>query len=415
LTAATSAARTHSASDILATARRFDDDADLLAFGLLGQGQAAVAAGDTARGLRLLDEAMLGVAAGDVSPIPTGIIYCAVIASCLDAFDLRRAAEWTEALHGWCTAQPDLVPYRGQCLVHRSQVLQAYGAWDEAVTEADHALLRLARPVHPALGLGWYQRGELHRPRGEPAQAERAYRAALAHGQEPVPGLALLRLAEGDIDAAGAAVQRMMQEDGGPATTCAVRAAAVEILLAAEDVAGRARRSRRPRPHRGHGWRRPAAGRRRPRHGDGSAGGGRRAGRPRHAPAAVHGMAGLRMPYAEAVTRVEIAQACRALGDRDAAEYELDAARMTFERLGARPDLARVARITGREPRSTVLTGRECEVLRLVAAGHSNGEIASELVISTPHRRPPLQNIFTKAGLSSRAAATAYAYEHDLV
>jgi ATP/maltotriose-dependent transcriptional regulator MalT len=315
---------------------------------------------------------------------------------------------------GWCTAQPDLVPYRGQCLVHRSQVLQAHGAWDEAVTEADHALLRLARPVHPALGLGWYKRGELHRLRGESAQAERAYRAALGHGQEPVPGLALLRLAEGDIDAAGAAVQRMMQEDGGPATTCAVRAAAVEILLAAGDVAG-ARTAAddldRTADTAGADLLRAVA--------DHATGTVLRA--EGDAPAALvtlrracAGWRGLRMPYTEAVTRVEIAQACRALGDRDAADSELDAARMTFERLGARPDLARIGRLTGREPRSTVLTGRECEVLRLVAAGHTNGEIASELVISTYTVARHLQNIFTKAGLSSRAA-TAYAYEHDLV
>ena len=153
------------ASEILREARRFDDP-DLLAFGLLCQGQAAIAGGDTGRGVRLLDEVMLGVSAGEVSPIPTGIVYCAVIESCLDAFDLRRAAEWTEALNGWCTGQPDLVPYRGQCLVHRAQILQAHGAWDEAVGEADRARLLLSDPVHPALGLANYQQGELHRLRG---------------------------------------------------------------------------------------------------------------------------------------------------------------------------------------------------------------------------------------------------------
>ena len=161
-----------------------------------------------------------------------------MIESCLDVFDLRRAAEWTEALNGWCTGQPDLVPYRGQCLVHRAQILQAHGAWDEAVTEAERARLILSDPVHPALGLALYQLGELYRLRGEPADAERAYRAALEHGREPAPGMALVRLAEGKVAVAAAAVRRMLQESGVPATECAVRAAAVEILLAAGDLAG---------------------------------------------------------------------------------------------------------------------------------------------------------------------------------
>jgi DNA-binding NarL/FixJ family response regulator len=402
------------AAEIVDTARRFDDP-DLLAFGLLNQGQVAIVAGDTARGVRLLDEAMLGVTAEEVGPIPTGIVYCAVIETCLEAFDLRRAAEWTEALHAWCTDQPDLVPFRGQCLVHRSQVLQAHGAWDQAAAEAQRACLRLSDPFHPALGLADYQQGELHRLRGESADAERAYRAALRHGREPEPGLALLRLAEGNVDAAAAAVRRMLQEGGGPATTCAVRAAAVEILLAAGDVVGA----------------RTAA--------DELAGAADAVGAPLlHAMAAAAagavllaeddaraalvafrkagaGWRELEMPYDEALARVGIAQACRALADHDAAELELDAARATFERLGARPALARAARLAGRPRRATVLTERECEVLRLLAAGQSNREIAAELVISTHTVARHVQNIFAKAGLSSRAAATAYAYEHDLV
>ena len=208
-----------SRTEIVATARRFGDP-DLLAFGLLCQGQAAIAArGHRPAACGCSTRSMLGVAAGEVSPIPTGIVYCAVIESCMDAFDLRRAAEWTEPR---CTAgasrQPDLVPYRGQCLVHRSQVLQAHGAWDEAVAEADRARLLLSDPVHPALGLAFYQQGELHRLRGEPADADRAYRAALEHGREPEPGLALLRLAEGKVEAAVAAVRRMLQESGVPAS-----------------------------------------------------------------------------------------------------------------------------------------------------------------------------------------------------
>ena len=321
--------------EILRQARRFGDP-DLLAFGLLCQGQAAIARGDTGRGLRLLDEVMLGVSAGEVSPIPTGIVYCAVIESCLDAFDLRRAAEWTEALNGWCTGQPDLVPYRGQCLVHRAQILQAHGAWDEAVTEAERARLILSDPVHPALGLALYQLGELYRLRGEPAEAERAYRAALEHGREPAPGMALIRLAEGKVAVAAAAVRRMLRESGVPATECAVRAAAVEILLAAGDLTGArrladelVRAADRVGAHLLHAMADAALGAVLLAQDD-AAGAlvvlRRACGRWR----------ALEMPYDEALARVLIAQACRALDDSDAAALELDAARVTFERLGAR-------------------------------------------------------------------------------
>ncbi len=402
------------AHEVIDVGRRFGDP-DVLAFGLLLQGQAAIAAGETPRGLRLLDEVMVAVTAGDISATPTGIVYCAVIESCMAAFDLRRAAEWTVALHGWCAGQPDLVPYRGQCLVHRSQILQAHGAWTEAAAEAERARQRLSDQRHPALGLALYQQGELHRLRGELSDAERAYRAAGRHGHEPAPGFALLRLAEGNTAAAVAAIRRMCDEQNGMAVDCAVLAAAVEILLAAGDMPGAraaADELLRSADAIGAALVRAVAD--------------RAAGAVSLAEAAPRGgLATLRracalwraleMPYEEARTRVLIAQACRALADHDAASIELDAARVTFERLGAAPDLARVARIAVRARRPTVLTDRECEVLRLVAAGRTNREIADDLVISAHTVARHVQNIFAKTDLSSRAAATAYAYEHDLV
>ena len=306
------------------------------------------------------------------------------------------------------------MPYRGQCLVHRAQILQAHGAWDEAVGEVDRARLILSDPVHPALGLAFYQLGELYRLRGRAADAERAYRAALEHGREPEPGMALMRLAEGKVAAAAAAVRRMLQESRRTGERVRVRAAAVEILLAAGDLAGRGQpprsspappmRSALPcstpsptRPSARCCLRRTM----------------------RRAPSSYSkspcGMAGAGMPYEEALARVGIAQACWGwpTGTPRSWSWTPRGRRSS----GWAPDRRSPASrgCGGRRLRPSVLTERECEVLRLVAAGRSNREIADQLVISTHTVARHVQNIFAKAGLSSRAAATAYAYEHDLV
>jgi DNA-binding NarL/FixJ family response regulator len=391
-------------------------DRDLLAFGLLGRGQASLALGEVARGLKLLDEVMVSVTADEVMPICAGITYCAVIEACVDAFDLRRAAEWTAALHDWCAAEPDLVPYRGQCLVHRSQVLQVHGDWAQAVAEAEQASTRLANPLHPALGTARYQQGELHRLRGELAEAAAAYRDAAELGRDPAPGSALLRLAAGDAGAARLAIRRMLAEATDLTRRPAVLAAAVEIHLSTGDVAAARAASDEladlaivvdaPMLH-------AIA--------DAAVGAVLVAG---GAPGAalvalrraLTTWRALAAPYEMARVRAGIAMACRALGDEDAAELELDAARSTFERLGATSDLRGLDSLQAQPtPPPGHLTERELEVLRLVATGQTNQQIASELVISTHTVARHLQNIYVKLHLSSRAAATAYAYEHDLV
>jgi ATP/maltotriose-dependent transcriptional regulator MalT len=408
-------ARARELGDEIAAIARRCDDRDLLAFGLLTQGQSALALGEVALGLRLLDEVMVSITTGEVSPIPVGIVYCAVIEACVDVYELRRAAEWTEALHGWCASDPELVPYRGQCLVHRAQVLQAHGDWSGAAIEAERAAAHLARPFHPALGTARYQRGELHRLRGEFGAAAEAYRGAAELGRDPSPGIALLRLAEGDVPGAAAAIGRMLAEDD-PRTRLAVLTAAVEVHLAAGEVetaraecaelARSAELIDTPMLHAvadaAHGSVLLAEG---------------------DAPAALAALRranarwrSLGMPFDEARTRVGVALACRALGDHEAAARELGMARATFDRLGARPDLDRLeALLVADDDRpAPLLSGREVEVLRLLAKGRSNREIATELVISVHTVARHVQNIFAKLQLSSRSAATAWAYEHGV-
>jgi DNA-binding CsgD family transcriptional regulator len=409
------AARVH-AGDMVDLARRIGDG-DLLALGLLSTGEAEYLAARTEPARKAFDEAMVLVTNNEVSPVLAGIVYCGVIDSCMEAGDLRRAAQWTDALERWCADQPDLVPYRGQCLVHRSQVLTAKGEWHEASNAAELACRRLSEPMHPALGLALYQQADLHRLRGEFSAAEDAYKAAGRHGKDPVPGFALLRLAQGDLAAAAAAARRMADEhrDAGP-MAAPVLAAAVEILVTSGDTAGAgaladdldrlAGGSDLPLVRATVAF---ASGVVALAIDDASAAltAFRRACRLWHE---------LEMPYEEARSRVGVARACAALGDDDACALELDAARALFTRLGAGTDLERLdAAVAGAPSPPAGLTERECEVLRHVASGRTNRQIAAELSISEHTVARHLQNIFLKLGLTSRAAAVAYAYEHGVV
>ena len=398
---------------ILATA---SGDRDMLALARLSAAQAELVAGDVTQGMRIFDEIMVGVTMGDVSPVPAGIIYCAVVEGCMEACDLGRAAEWTEALRRWCDNQPDLVPYRGQCMVHRSQILVAHGSWAEAAAEADRACRRLADPMHPALGLAHYQRAELYRLRGELDAAGDAYRQASRHGHAAAPGFALMRLAEGEIVGAVRAARRMLAEHAVGTPRAALLAAAVEVHLAAGDVA-EGRRLADELATLASTMVTPLV--------DAAAAyaGGTVLLAENDPPAAMARLRDackawreLQMPYEAARARFQLALAYQAVDDHDAADLELDAARATFESLGATVDLARTATSPTSAPsRAGGITDRECQVLRLVASGKSNREIAAELVISEHTVSRHLQNMFMKLGVTSRAAATAYAYEHDLV
>jgi ATP/maltotriose-dependent transcriptional regulator MalT len=412
------------ARDAAAVAERFGDS-DLFALALHLRGHLLVKAGRVADGVVLFDEAMLVVTSDELSPIVCGIVYCGVILGCQDAYEPGRAREWTAALARWCERQPDMVSFSGRCHVHRAEIMHLQGAWSDALEEARRASARAAQGNHRgALAEAAYVQGEVHRLSGRSGPAEEAYREASRYGRDPQPGLALLRVAQGDVDAAAVAIRRALSETSAGPKRARLLPACVEIEIADGDIEAAARACDELAEIAGH---------------DDVGVLGAIAAQMRGAVALATGdptsaLTALRgawrvweeidAPYEAARARELIGKACRALGDEDAAGLELEAARRAFADLGAPVDVERVDALVGAagggdgaagSGGSAGLTPRELEVLRLVACGQTNKEIAAELVLSRRTVDRHVSNIFAKLRVSSRAAATAYAYEHGLV
>jgi DNA-binding CsgD family transcriptional regulator/tetratricopeptide (TPR) repeat protein len=395
-------------------ARRFGDR-DLASLACHGRGRALIRLGNISEGVALLDEAMASVIAGDVTSIVAGDVYCSVLEACQETFDVRRAFEWTTSLARWCATQPDLVRYRGECLLYRAEVLLLRGNWRDAARDAQDAceLLR----SRPAVGAALYRLGEVHRLRREFSKAEDAYTRAHERGRKPQPGLSLLRLAQGQIDAAAASIRGVLLDTRARAARARMLAAAVEILLAAEDLAS-ARVASAELSEIAIAF-----------------------GAPLLAAASAHGTGAvlladgdieaasrslrqaceiwrdLEMPYEEAQTCLLLAAVCEERGDQDGRRLELDTARRLFEQLNADPGLASLAEDSDRPTRQPAgsLSEREVQVLRLVAAGKTNRAIANELFISEKTVARHVSNIFGKLGVSSRTGATAWAFHHNLI
>jgi ATP/maltotriose-dependent transcriptional regulator MalT len=395
-------------------ARRYGDR-DLACKAGQGRGRALIRLGRVREGVALLDQAMVAVIAGDVSPMLAGDAYCTVLEACQEIFDLRRAYEWTTSLARWCAAQPDLVRYRGECLLYRAEVMQLRGKWDEGARDAQDACeLLMSRP---AAGAAFYRLGEIHRLRGELDKAEAAYTRANERGRKPQPGMSLLRVAQDRIADAAASIRSVLLDTRAQATRARILAAAVEILLAAGDLEGAGvaadELSQIARVV------------------DASLLSGTSA----HATGAVllaqGDIAGagtslreawdiwrdLEMPYEEAQTCLLLAAVCERRGDEDGRRLELDAARKLFKQLNATPCLVRIAQSSERAVRQPVgsLSDREMQVLRLLASGKTNRDIAEELFISEKTVARHTSNIFDKLGVSSRTAATAWAYQRHLI
>jgi DNA-binding CsgD family transcriptional regulator len=399
------------------TGRRFGDR-ELIALAQIGEGRCRIYLGEVAEGVALLDEGVVAVEAGEVSPINTGDAYCTVIDGCHELFDIRRCHAWAESFTRWCDAQPELVLYRGQCLMHRADVMLIRGNWEDGVAEAQQACQRLAEPLNLlTLGRAHYLEGDYHRLRGALDDAHAAYEQANDYGYEPQPGLSLLRLAQGDRAAADASIRRFLAEAASPIDRARALDAHMEIALAdsdattaraaADELATVATTLGSPylsaQASRAAGAVQLA---------DGQAATAivllRRAWR---------AFGELDAPYEAARTRVLIAKACRALGDGDGEALELRAARSTFAHLNAAPDLARLDMPVTDDERELPggLTVREVEILSLVASGKTNRAIAEALIVSEKTVASHISHILTKLGLPSRAAATAYAYDHGLI
>ena len=329
------------ADEAVAIGERFGD-ADLTAAARHLQGRALIQQGEVLAGLKRLDEAMLPVVAGELSPIMTGLLYCSVIDSCREVYAFGRAREWTSAFSRVCEQQPEMVAFSGTCLVHRAEILQFQGAWPDALLEAGRACERAQLADRKPPGAALYRQAEIHRLCGEFEKAEDAYRAASELGCEPQPGLALLRLAQGRTDAACAAIRRLTSATSDRLRRARLLPAHVEIMLAIGDVED-ARRARDELRALAQAFdtdvlRAVVA------QADGAIA--LAEGNPHAAldplRCAFELWERLVAPYEAARVRVLIGRACRALGDEEAAGLEHQAARSVFERLGARPDLARL-------------------------------------------------------------------------
>ena len=395
-------------------ASRFGDR-DLASIARHGRGRALIRLGNIRDGVALLDEAMVGLIAGEVSPMVAGDTYCSVLEGCQEIFDLRRAYEWTTSLARWCATQPDLVRYRGECLLYRAEVMQLRGRWNDAAQDAQNACELLTS--RPAAGTAFYRLGEIHRLRGELAKAEAAYTHANERGRKPQPGLSLLRLAQGQGEAAAASIRNVLLDTQTREVRARLLPAAVEILLAAGDLeTARAGANELVEIARAIGTPLLSAA---------SA----------HATGAVLFAEGniaaastsfhqawdlwrdLEMPYEEAQTCLLLAAICERRGDQDGRRLELGNAGRLFKQLNAESCLARIAEQVSSGTHQPVgsLSQREVQVLRLLAAGKTNREIGEELFISEKTVARHVSNIFDKLGVSSRAGATAWAYQRNLI
>lgn len=331
------------------TGARFGDP-NLQALALMYQGMATVARGDVDGGLALLDEATVAAVGGELSPSVTGIVYCNMISTCQELAEYRRAGEWTEAAKRWCARQA-ISGFPGLCRVHRAEIIRLRGAWAEAEQEAKQACTELIDHGLPAFAAdGFNEVGEIRLRMGDLAAAEQAFQQASELGRDPEPGLALLRLAQGDVDAAMSLIRRSLAERPEPLHRLQRLPAQVEIAVAAGDTETAERATaeleeiaQRYGSDAMHAAAASARARVQLERGEVDA-------------AMDSSRRGWQLwrqidaPYEAALARLSLGLAYRAGGDEETGVLELRSARSSLEKLGAFPDAIRVTQLLGEEP-----------------------------------------------------------------
>jgi ATP/maltotriose-dependent transcriptional regulator MalT len=395
--------------EIVAIARRFGDE-DLIIFARQGQGRSLLLSGDIESARAVMDEVMVAITTGQVSPIVLGYVYCSVIIGLRQVYDVGRAREWTAALERWCESQPELEMYRGECLVYKAEVLEHTGDWAKALEQMTNARERLSSPPpHPSAGVAAYHEGELHRLSGRFAEAEAAYVKSGELGRSPQPGLALLRLEQGRLESASASVRRALSEAQGHIARAEILPGYVEIMLAAGDsaaaqrgVAELAAIAAATASDYLHAAACQAQGATLLAEGELQ-----RA--LQNLREAVEIWQGLDATYHAARTRLLIGQACRELHDEESARLEVEVARKALTRLGAVPDLKRIDKLFPQPgPPDHPLSRREVEVAELVAQGLSNKVIAGKLFVSERTVESHVKNVCDKLGFNSRAQVASW-------
>ena len=393
-------------------------DVDLISLARLGQGQVLIQKGDVSKGVKLLDEVMVSLDVEEVYPIVVGIVYCAVIETCRKIWDLQRAREWTTALKRWCDAQPEIVPFRGQCLVRRAEILQLHGDWKGALEQSNEACDLLSRPPgEPAAGEAFYRKAELCRIQGDFTTAEACYQEATRLGRSPQPGLSLLRLTQGQLGAAVTSIRNALKESKDNKRLAELLPGAIEILVTGNYIeeAKQAMEKLNDIAKRFDSLYLQAT--------------------------SIHYMGvvflakgnyqfaldqlqkalkiwnWLNLPYQTALSRELKGLVYRKLNDQDNGDAEFLAAQWSFEQLKATPDLHRVNLLMDKKkkPEAHGLTLRELQVLKLLASGKSNRFIGDELFISERTVDRHVSNIYQKLRVSTRVEAAAFALQHNLL
>jgi class 3 adenylate cyclase len=329
-------------------------DRELEAYALVFRGRGLVLRGQISEGLALLDEATAAALAGELRPRATGVVYCTMITSCQGLGDYRRAGEWTAEANRWCDRQ-DITGFPGACRIHRAELMRLSGDWNEAEQQAVQACEEVGGYDVWTAAAGFYEIGEIRRRRGDFAAAEDAYRRAKELGRDPQPGLALLRLAQGKVEAAASAIKRSLAGGTDPIARGRRLPAQVAIAIEAgdlksaraaadelEQIADTVKIENATPPA-------FAAGARLAR-GQVSLAEGDAEGAATAFEETARLWTEVGAPYEDAQARMFLGLALRRAGDEDSARDEIGVARAAFERLGAVLDSQRAAELLGEAP-----------------------------------------------------------------